>query len=185
MPPCDETAKKAQDRLNNRCNRETGRWVRKTRDDVMADLVKCRTKTQQKRELLKISKREIRTLKKVQALYYKLCMENAKLKVQGHLMQRHVNKLEDAMAAKKKRKPGVKKPPMKEYTAAERDAQYKEVAERQAARMDSVIQRQIEIWKMENPGAAIPVDFQEESDKLIKSKMTPVAILIPRKKVRA
>ena len=184
MPACNPNSKKAKDRVNYKCNTTTGRWVSKSRSDLVAAVIRGKEKTQAKREALKVAKREMKTLHKMQKLYYELCLQNAKLKVQTQLLQRQVNVLEDKMP--KKRKPKVKKPAMKNYTQTEINKLHEEAAAKQAARMNEIIERQIDNWKQENPGVALPVDFQAEADHVNKAKAPPsvVNILIPRKKVK-
>lgn len=186
MPVCRRDAKGAANRLENKCNETTGRWVKRPRDEVIADLIRCRTKAQERKERMKTARREIKTLHKMQKMYYKLCHENAVLKVHSQILQRHVNVLEDKMP--KARKPRVKKAPMKEYTKAEMDAMHEAAAERNIARMDDVIDRYTKVWELENPGEEVPVDFEAEREKQLKqdSKAVPgvVHILVPRKKIK-
>ena len=181
MPVCDPYAEKAKDKLQNKCNDKTGRWVKKSRDDVMDDLIACRAKAQERRERIKTAKRELRTLHKVQKMYYKLCNEHAMTKVQLQLLQRHVNVMGDKIP--KKKAPRKKKAPMRDYTAAEASKMFEEAAERQQARFDNIIDKYESIWHEEFPELAPPVDLEAERDKEARANYkTPSVVHYPQVK---
>jgi hypothetical protein len=191
MPACDKSNPKAQDRIRFKCNPTTGRYNKKTEDDLVADVVKCKSKVENKRLLLKTQRSELKTLKKVQKMYHQLAQDNARLKLNVEILQTHIKKINDSadakLNAKTKRAQSKKKKPT--MTVLEMNQKMKENAAKQTSRMDEVCRRAEEMFKLQNPDIAIPVDFQAEAKQL--SKQLPSAtkrtvhILIPRKKIKA
>lgn len=197
MPCNSKSAKYAESPYMFECNAKTNRWNKRQVDAVARDLEKCQEKNAEKRETLKLAKREMKTLYKVQKMHHELCVKAAKDKVHAQLLQRRVNALENELAAaappaqKKKKGPTRKRLTLPKYTAADLERMAEEVAQRNAARMDAVIERATERWQLENPGRALPVDFQDVpppariSPAAAKALSKPVNVLVPRKKVRA
>lgn len=182
MPPCNPKSAKAT-QLDFRCNLETGRYVKKTTDELVKELTRAQHKTLIKKEKLRSARREIKTLAKVQKVYNKLILDHMKLRVHVELLTKHIRKVEP-----KVKKPTKKKAVLPKLTMAEISQLTKESNERYNSKIDDIYRKVQEDFVAENPGVALPVDFMAERDiqaaKLTTEAKKVVHILIPRKKAK-
>jgi len=182
MPPCNPKNAKAQ-KLDFKCNTETGRYVKKTTDELVKELSRAQHKTLLKKEKLRTARREMKTLAKVQKVYNKLMLEHIKLKVHVEMLTKHIRKVEP-----KDKKPSKKKAVLPKLTMAEIAQLTKESNERYNSKIDDIYKRVQEDFVAENPGVDLPVDFLAEREvqtkKLTAEAKKVVHILIPRKKIK-